>query len=34
MPGLPPVSLLANRRYLRFMGIVAVVMFATYLPSH
>jgi MFS family permease len=29
----PPVNLLANRRYLGLMGLVAVVMFATYLPQ-
>jgi MFS family permease len=32
-PHSPPVNLLANRRYLGFMGLVAVVMFATYLPQ-
>jgi MFS family permease len=32
-PHSPPVNLLANRRYLSFMGLVAVVMFATYLPQ-
>jgi predicted MFS family arabinose efflux permease len=32
-PESPPINLLANRRYLGFMGLVAVVMFATYLPQ-
>jgi MFS family permease len=32
-PGSPPANLMTNRRYLGFMGLVFVVMFATYLPQ-
>jgi len=32
-PDAPPVNLLKNRRYIQFMGIVMLVMFATYLPQ-
>jgi MFS family permease len=32
-PEAPPVNLLSNRHYLQFMGIVILVMFATYLPQ-
>lgn len=32
-PDFPPVDLLKNRNYVRFMGIVILVMFATYLPQ-
>jgi MFS family permease len=32
-PESPPPNLIANRRYLSFMGLVAIVLFATYLPQ-
>jgi DHA1 family multidrug resistance protein-like MFS transporter len=32
-PASPPLNLLANRRYIGFMALVFIVMFATYLPQ-